>query len=132
MNLDIKQTQREVHLNSRAKGFWDDPTLPVAVKLMLIVSELAEAMEADRNQHYAYRSLDSQLQLLTLADKDELKDQDRIVFEQTVKNTFEDELADAVIRIFDLAEYMKIDLESHIKAKHAYNKGRPHKHGKNY
>lgn len=52
------------------------------------------------------------------------------MFKKRVKDTFEDELADAVIRIMDLAEYMQIDLYKHILLKHWYNKQREYKHGK--
>ena len=53
-------------------------------------------------------------------------------FEKSVKNTFEDELADIMIRVMDLAAFKGIDLESHIKAKMRYNAMREHKHGKKY
>ena len=39
------------------------------------------------------------------------------------------ELADAVIRIMDLAEYLKIDLAAAIATKHRYNENRPYRHG---
>ena len=48
------------------------------------------------------------------------------------EGNIEEELADAVIRIFDLAEYLGIDLEYNIKMKHEVNKLRPIKHGKRY
>lgn len=40
------------------------------------------------------------------------------------------ELADVVIRCFDMADYYGIDLEAAILEKHEYNKTRPYKHGK--
>jgi NTP pyrophosphatase (non-canonical NTP hydrolase) len=49
-----------------------------------------------------------------------------------VKDTFEDELADAAIRIFDLAHSKGIDLQKHIEAKMRYNATREHMHGKKY
>ncbi len=45
---------------------------------------------------------------------------------------FEDELADAVIRIFDLCGGLGIDLQKQIEWKTEYNKGRKKKHGKRY
>lgn len=42
------------------------------------------------------------------------------------------ELADVVIRCFDMADYYGIDLESAIIEKHYYNKSRPYKHGKKF
>jgi len=49
-----------------------------------------------------------------------------------VKDTFEDEIADTVIRLFDLCSGFGIDLEWHIQQKMNFNKLRPYKHGKVY
>ncbi len=53
-------------------------------------------------------------------------------FNALVKNTFQDELADIMIRVMDLAEMKGIDLEKHILLKMRYNSMREHKHGKLY
>ena len=53
-------------------------------------------------------------------------------FEHAVKSTFEDELADIMIRVMDLAAYKGIDLDNHIKVKMRYNAMRGYKHGKKY
>ena len=42
---------------------------------------------------------------------------------------FCEELADIVIRVFDMAEGYGIDLEAEIEKKHETNKGRPWMHG---
>lgn len=42
------------------------------------------------------------------------------------------ELADVVIRCFDMADYYGIDLEAAILEKHEFNKTRPYKHGKKF
>jgi NTP pyrophosphatase (non-canonical NTP hydrolase) len=42
------------------------------------------------------------------------------------------ELADVVIRCFDMADYYGIDLESAILEKFEFNKTRPYKHGKKF
>ena len=47
-------------------------------------------------------------------------------------NDLKDEIADAFIRICDLAGGLEIDLERHVRAKLEYNKTRPAKHGKKY
>jgi NTP pyrophosphatase (non-canonical NTP hydrolase) len=90
---------------------------------MLIVSEVSEAMEADRKGRF-------------LGDgprmhEREFETPDQFIewFKANVKDTFEDELADAAIRIFDLAFQMKIDLDYHIRAKMKYNKNREFMHG---
>lgn len=41
----------------------------------------------------------------------------------------EEELADIVIRAFDTAERLEIDIEAAILKKHEYNVSRPHLHG---
>jgi NTP pyrophosphatase (non-canonical NTP hydrolase) len=146
--------------------------------LMLIVSELGEALEAHRNNRFSDW------------DRFERIGENRIkYFESDIKDTFEDEIADVFLRIFDLCGYLKIEpvlpslittdnttniaeklffitialsetnyigvsilsnisdsiqllqnlcddlqipIEKHILAKMAYNKTRPHKHGKEY
>lgn len=95
------------HRASRRAGWWHDlatgkpligePRI-VSEKLMLIVSEVAEAMEGHRKG---------------LMD-DKLKD--RLMIEV--------ELADAVIRICDLAGAMGLDLGAAIAEKLAYNASR--------
>ena len=42
------------------------------------------------------------------------------------------ELADVVIRCFDMADFYGIDLESAILEKHAFNVTRPYLHGKKF
>lgn len=42
---------------------------------------------------------------------------------------FKEELADVAIRLFDMAEYLNIDLEAEIAKKHETNKARPYRHG---
>jgi hypothetical protein len=54
------------------------------------------------------------------------------LFRTHVKDTFEDEIADAVIRIFDLCGGLGIDLERHIMMKDMYNETRARLHGKQY
>lgn len=42
---------------------------------------------------------------------------------------FAEELADAIIRIFDTAEFFGIDIAKRVAWKHMVNKVRPYKHG---
>jgi NTP pyrophosphatase (non-canonical NTP hydrolase) len=95
---------RECHGASVAAGWYTDPKTGEPIKrnvgemLMLIVSEIAEAMEGHRK---------------SLAD-DKLPHRPMI----------EVELADAVIRIGDLAGYLGLDIGGAIVEKMAYNKTR--------
>lgn len=124
--MDIQAISKQIHENAKAKGFWDKER-NLGEMLMLIVSEVSEAMEADRKAHYS--DWDDRLPpFMTNIPDGEFKR----IFEKEVKNTFEDELADAVIRILDLAYSRNIDLEWHIKQKMRYNAMREHMHGKKY
>jgi NTP pyrophosphatase (non-canonical NTP hydrolase) len=91
--------------------------------LMLIVSELSEALEAHRKGIFAKSDM-----------YDWCYEEEYFPewFKSEVKDTFEDEIADTFIRLFDLCEYLNIDIEKHIEAKIEYNKTRGHKHGKGY
>lgn len=133
----IQELQQAVHQNSIDHGFYDRPFNP-AEKLALIHSEVSEALEAERNEAYAHREtldalyhdviIDADHNLADVGTKNELIE----YFERKIKNTYGDELADAVIRIMDLAQYEQIDLYKHIMLKHWYNKQREYKHGKKY
>ena len=129
----INELCAAAHENAKEKGFYEsEPS--VIERLALIHSEVSEALEADRQSEYAMLS---QITLRGLADKNygaSFCDDGvfKEYFEPEVKNTFQDELADICIRVFDLAGHLGIDLEAHIKAKMRYNAMRPHKHGKKY
>jgi len=112
--MTIKQLQVICHQLATDKGFWEGDR-NMGELLMLIVSELGEALEAlrkDKRQdnYFTY-----------LGDKCEY------VWK---KDTFEDELADVAIRLFDLAEAEGVNLTWQIEQKLEYNKTRPPKHGK--
>jgi len=103
--------------------------------LCLIHSEVSEALEADRKGRYA--KTEKSWHIKGLAEKEFgatfYEDNDFLrEFTLSVKDTFEDELADVMIRVMDLAAFKGIDLEAHIKAKMRYNAMREHKHGKKY
>ncbi len=79
-----------------------------AEKLMLMVSEIVEALEEFRNGHAVddvYYGPDNKPEGVPI------------------------ELADTIIRIFDFCEANRIDLEHALTIKMKYNEGRPYKHG---
>ena len=92
--------------------------------LMLTVSELAEALEADRNKRWGY--------LINGEPVSQVYTPENVDYAECVKGTVQEEIADAIIRICDLAGVYGIDLDWHIKAKIIYNEKRPYKHGKKY
>lgn len=119
-------TADEIHQTCRDKGFWDDRervevVLPekkykyldpkrswqfvINEALMLVVTEISEAVEAVRHGN---------------------PPDDKV----PQFSGLEAELADAVIRIMDLAAGYDLDVAGAIVAKAEYNKGRERLHGK--
>jgi len=125
--MEINNIMKEIYQNNVKKGFWEEKR-NVGEMLMLIVSELAEALEADRKDRRA--DLPSYFKYISGTFKYEGEELE--AFQKYVKDTFEDELADTCIRVFDICEGLGIDLETHIRLKLNYNKTRPYKHNKNY
>jgi NTP pyrophosphatase (non-canonical NTP hydrolase) len=127
----IAELSKEIHENAKNKGFWDKERNMGEI-LMLIVSEVSEAMEADREDRQA--NVNGFNKMLEGWDDEHYAYDNafKMVFEKTIKNTIEDELSDAAIRIMDLAYSRGIDLEWHIKQKMKYNSMREHMHGKKY
>ena len=123
----INKLAQEVHQNAVDHGFYDGEK-NTAEMLCLIHSEVSEALEADRKDLYATEGA----WMIRRINRIEHNTMFSVQFKHDVKDTFEDELADIMIRVMDLAAYKKIDLESHIKAKMRYNSLREHKHGKKY
>ena len=122
--MKINEIIKAVHENAVDKGFWKNKR-EVGTLLMLCVSELSEAMEADRKNRFA--SIEKFCNSLHVKNATFQKS-----FESNIKDTFEDELADTVIRIFDICGGMNINLEEHIKLKIEYNQSREKMHGKKY
>lgn len=134
--MEIKKMIKKSHEVAKEKGFWESER-NVSEMLMLIVSELAEAQEALRKNHYADKSLSTGL--LVDIELHKTDDEFNIMsgpwkagFEKNVKSTFEDEIADVAIRLFDLCGGLGIDLEKHIELKMMYNSMRGYKHGKQF
>jgi len=98
------------------KGWREDITSPRPNSpgdlLMLTVSELAEALEEVRD----HRGLN---ETYTVIDKDGLEKPEGVPIE----------LADAIIRICDMAGRWNINLEQAMRTKLEYNRLRPYKHG---
>ena len=128
-NTSLNELCKDIHCWAQEKGFWDynintDEHLIFAQKNALIHSEISESLEADRkNRHADLEKFDSNaLTDVTFNDN----------FKMYIKDTVEDELADAIIRILDWCGYMNIDIERHIKEKMKFNNIRERRHGKEY
>jgi len=120
----LNELSKKVHENAKSKGFFDGEK-NIGEMLCLIHSEVTEALEADRKNLYTKTNI--------FAVNGWISDTDFTVsFRQNVKDTFEDELSDVIIRVLDLCAFKGINIEEHIKAKMRYNSMREHKHGKKY
>ena len=138
-NLSLNEACREQHELVMKKGFEIQPN---AIWLMLTVSELSEALEADRkNKHADLTAFEEKLPVVLIAKgcepmmtvtEEEAKRIFKEQFEKHIKDTFEDEIADAFLRLMQLCGAHKIDIERHIQMKAMYNQLRPPKHGKAY
>lgn len=141
--INYNKVASEINKDNREKGFWDTER-NIGELLMLITSELGEAMEAHRKGKFA--DLKGFIEHMNKAPEDssalpnefylnvtdELTLYRKEAFEKYIKDSFEDEIADAMIRLFDLAGGLKIDLDQHIFYKLLYNKTRERLHGKKY
>ena len=120
---NLNEISKQFHERAKQKGFWDDKR-EIGTLLMLVVSELAEALEADRkNMHSDFDTFDKM-------NRNEV--QFNQAFYANIKDSFEDEIADTFIRLFDLVGFLGIDIDRQIELKMKYNESRPHKHGKAY
>jgi len=130
----MKNLIAQAHGTAKEKGFWETER-NVSEMLMLIVSELAEAQEALRKELKCNHEMASQLHQDIELDRTDEEFILRVLawksaFETHIKSTFEDEIADVAIRLFDLCGGLGIDLEKHIELKMKYNSMRGYKHGK--
>ena len=101
--MTITEIQNRVHRIALDHGWWDAPR-SIGEVLMLVVTELAEAMEAYREGN---------------PESEKIRGFSRM----------EEELADVMIRLLDLAENEGFNLEAAVLAKMAYNEDRPYRHG---
>lgn len=117
--MDLHGCAQACFHTAQEKGFWDDvelgpemPTNKINEKLLLIHTEISEAVEELRSGQIPgitrYRESDGKPEGLPA------------------------ELADAVIRVFDLAVALGIDIDRVIDEKMQYNSTRPNKHGREF
>ncbi len=150
---------KDVHKTNVDNGFWDLPEKVAKLctetkgspidressefiesaifnqSLLLISSEISECCEAVRIGKYAeleeFKEFIEKNKVLEM--KKDLKDVIfSKVFEEKIKDSIEDELADALIRILDLSAGCGIDIGKHVLYKLNYNQTRSKKHGKKF
>ena len=103
----LNEIVQTCHNTADSKGFWDqqeqslDRRREIGMRLMLVVTEVAEAFEAIRESR-----------------------------EDAIPFNFAEEIIDTLIRLFDLAFAYGIDVGKVLEHKMKLNAARPHKHGK--
>lgn len=129
----LNELSKNIHQANKEKGFHDRP-IEDGTLLMLCVSELSEALEALRNGKFSdyvrYHLMYAEGLELTRNDGEDVTFTN--AFRDSIKNTFEDEIADTMIRLLDICGLKGIDIEKHIDLKLRYNKTRAYKHGKEF
>lgn len=123
----INELAKQVHENAKEKGFFDKEK-NIAEMLCLIHSEVSEALEADRTDNYSALEASQMNVLMGWNDDVDFKNN----YQTLVKGSFEEEMADIVIRVMDMCAFKGIDLERHIRAKMRFNSLRVKMHGKKY
>lgn len=114
MNMKLNDLAKQAVETARSKGFWQGPEAAnFPGKIALMHSELSEALEEFRNGKGFNEIYFSK-------DKDGNDKPEGIPVE----------LADCIIRILDACGGLGIDLDKAMEIKMAYNKTRPHMHGK--
>lgn len=101
----VETVSKKINQTATDHGFWP-PGRNIGECIALIHSELSEALEATRKD----------------LESDHLPGVSGVA----------EELADATIRIFDLAYHLEIDLGDIILKKMTYNETRPYLHGKKF
>jgi len=104
--MNLNKLRDKAHDNAVKRGFWEGDR-SIAECLALIHSEVSDALECDRNNKHS-GDLDAEYGMIIEFLCWELW------FESYIKDTFEDELADVVIRCLDLCGNLGIDVDKNV------------------
>lgn len=109
--MNYNKLAEEAHENAVKHGFWETKVSNEHC-LMLVITEIAEMVEADRVSRKA-----------NTAAYNEMPNK-QIGFERFIKNTMEDEMADIVIRLGDLAGALGVKFDKMLPCRYyrAYSK----------
>lgn len=116
-NMNFDELAQEAFATAKAHG-WHDTEQPDEHWLMLIITEIAEAVQADRKDKHADVAKFKEYQTYygTFLPSKEIRTiRFREDFEAYIKNSVEDELSDVVIRCLDLAGLRNIEFDYALK-----------------
>lgn len=156
--MNLNEYAEKINETSTAHGFWPEEGRNMGEMLMLAVSELAEALEehrAGRPNHYYTINIkedtvipdEARVILDKLRDNMDVRNMGAAEPIHTITEDDERklvelglakpegvavELADCIIRCLDMMQSLGVDIDQIVQEKMAYNKSRPHKHGKAY
>ena len=94
--LDFDTLKEKAFKTAKNHG-WHEESQPDEMLLMLIITEVAEAVNADRKGKHADKE-----KFLSSLKHDDDGEMFSTIFDQYIKGTFEEELADILIRCLDL------------------------------
>lgn len=117
----LNELSTQLHDFQVRAGFTDSN---ITQRLMLVHSEISEAFEAHRKDKRC--RVDDYVKGY---QHQESAEQKKAGFELHVKDSMEDEIADAVIRLLAFCGENNIDIEKHIDLKMEYNELRVFKYG---
>jgi hypothetical protein len=108
--MNLNKLRDRAYKTACEHGFHDEE-LSNEHCLCLVISELMEAVEADRKGKYFKGILTFEREFNRYSALVEEEKRFKCSFERHVKDTVPDELTDAVIRLLDLCGLRKIDIE---------------------
>ena len=134
---NLNDLANDIYLANKEKGFWSRER-PLVETTMLIVTELAEAVEEERAGRAGVWYSDPAYDMhygadMVAVEGDHLAHPLRGSRSRALKPEGVDvELVDALIRLLDLLGSRGTDVEELLKQKLAFNESRPARHGKAY
>lgn len=105
--MDLNELRDKAYRNAVVHG-WHEENLSDEHFLCLVISELMEAVEADRKGMHANRDIFEYYMKQRRRDDEEFM----YAFKHDIKDSVEDELSEACIRLLDLAGLRGYDLDS--------------------
>ena len=101
--MNLNKLRDEAYSIAKANG-WHEEEHNDSHWLMLIITEIAEAVQADRKDKHAYKD-----KFLASLKPDDDGEMFSTLFGQYIKNSVEDELGDVIIRCLDLCGVKGLD-----------------------